>query len=558
VISDGLKAIAGARWTRDELSYNHARTSTQTTAFAGVQPATNNAGSTSESAWSGRTGLQYDLSKDISTYATVSRGYKGPAYNVFFNMLNRDTLALKPETSDSYEIGIKAIGFDKKLSVNLAAFQTNYKNYQANFYDTVAGAVVTRLINAGEVSTRGVEIDVEARPVSRLNLSTSLAYIDARIDQFNCPAAAAASCTLNGQTLPFSPKWKSFSRASYGIPLANGLHLELSADYSWQSKVQYDLFQSVNTIQGSVGLINASIALSSSDNGWRIALIGKNLGDKSYATNLVNSSGYVTRAVPATINAISASRPERISEIMTKRELKLGAFLLHNGHHVAAWRHPQADTGADPLRLYQHLAKTAERACFDAVFFADSVALTSGVGGLEPLTLLSAIAAVTDRIGLIGTATTTYNEPYHVARKFASLDRISRGRAGWNLVTSDNAAEAANFGRTEHVGHAERYERAKEFHQVVQGLWDSWEDDAILNDKQNAIQFDPQKLHTLQHHGKHFSVAGPLNVSRSPQESRLPCRRAARKPERIWPLKLPTWFSLRIPHSPLRKPFIRI
>jgi FMN-dependent oxidoreductase (nitrilotriacetate monooxygenase family) len=163
------------------------------------------------------------------------------------------------------------------------------------------------------------------------------------------------------------------------------------------------------------------------------------------------------------------------------------------------------------------------------------------------LTLLSAIAAVTDRIGLIGTATTTYNEPYHVARKFASLDRISRGRAGWNLVTSDNAAEAANFGRTEHVGHAERYERAKEFHQVVQGLWDSWEDDAILNDKQNAIQFDPQKLHTLQHHGKHFSVAGPLNVSRSPQESRLPCRRAARKPERIWPLKLPTWFSLRIP-----------
>ncbi|MBR7793849.1 LLM class flavin-dependent oxidoreductase [Undibacterium sp. FT147W] len=202
---------------------------------------------------------------------------------------------------------------------------------------------------------------------------------------------------------------------------------------------------------------------------------------------------------------------------MTKRELKLGAFLLHNGHHVAAWRHPQADTGADPLRLYQHLAKTAERACFDAVFFADSVALTSGVGGLEPLTLLSAIAAVTDRIGLIGTATTTYNEPYHVARKFASLDRISRGRAGWNLVTSDNAAEAANFGRTEHVGHAERYERAKEFHQVVQGLWDSWEDDAILNDKQNAIQFDPQKLHTLQHRGKHFSVAGPLNVSRSPQ-----------------------------------------
>ena len=200
-----------------------------------------------------------------------------------------------------------------------------------------------------------------------------------------------------------------------------------------------------------------------------------------------------------------------------KRQLKLGAFLLHNGHHVAAWRHPDAPTDQNPFKLYQHLAKTAEKACFDAVFFADSVALTSGVGGLEPLTLLSAISAVTEKIGLIGTATTTYNEPYHVARKFASLDRISGGRAGWNLVTSDNAKEAANFGFTAHVPHAERYARAREFHQVVQGLWDSWEDDAIIHDKLNGQQFDPKKLHALQHQGEHFSVAGPLNVSRSPQ-----------------------------------------
>ncbi|BBB62398.1 hypothetical protein UNDKW_4125 [Undibacterium sp. KW1] len=130
--------------------------------------------------------------------------------------------------------------------------------------------------------------------------------------------------------------------------------------------------------------------------------------------------------------------------------------------------------------------------------------------------LLSALAAVTEHIGLIGTATTTYNEPYHVARKFASLDRISGGRAGWNLVTSDNASEAANFGRSDHVAHGERYARAREFHQVVKGLWNSWEDDAILNDKEKGIQFDVDKLHALNHKGDHFSVTGPLNVSRSP------------------------------------------
>ena len=293
-----LRAIAGLRWNRDELSYDHYRTSTQASAFPGVQPATSNSGSTSETGYSGRLGAQWDIDRDITFYTTYSKGYKGPAYNVFFNMLNRDTIALKPETSDSFEIGLKAIAFDKHLSINLAAFQTKYKNYQANFYDTVAGAVVTRLINAGDVSTRGIELDIEARPVQYLTLTQSLAYIDAHIDQFNCPAAAAASCNLNGQTLPFSPKLKSFTRASYGIPLQNGLYVDLSADYSWQSKVQYDLFQSPNAIQGAFGLFNASIALSSPVHGWRVALVGKNLTDKSYATNLINNTGYVTRAVP--------------------------------------------------------------------------------------------------------------------------------------------------------------------------------------------------------------------------------------------------------------------
>nr|WP_315215719.1 LLM class flavin-dependent oxidoreductase [uncultured Duganella sp.] len=199
------------------------------------------------------------------------------------------------------------------------------------------------------------------------------------------------------------------------------------------------------------------------------------------------------------------------------RQLSIAAFMMRHGHHVASWRHPQTDLESNPFKVFRQQVQSAERACLDAVFFADSLALTGGVPALEPLTLLSALAASTDKIGLIGTATTTYNEPYTVARQFASLDQISEGRAGWNLVTSDNAAEAANFGRDQHVAHAARYERAREFHQVVTGLWDSWEDGALINDKDGGRLIDPARLRKLNHRGPHFAVAGPLNVSRSPQ-----------------------------------------
>ncbi|EGH73044.1 LLM class flavin-dependent oxidoreductase [Pseudomonas syringae] len=210
----------------------------------------------------------------------------------------------------------------------------------------------------------------------------------------------------------------------------------------------------------------------------------------------------------------------------TARQMKLGAFLMATGHHVAAWRHPDvpADAGLD-FKHYRHVARVAEAAKFDALFVADSVAAATGdiasrmarSDHFEPLTLLSALSAVTEHIGLIATATTTYNEPYHVARKFASLDHLSGGRAGWNLVTSDAAAEAQNFGRAEHVAHAERYSRAREFHQVVTGLWDSWADDAFTRDKASGEYYDPAKMHVLDHQGEHFRVKGPLNVARSPQ-----------------------------------------
>ena len=210
------------------------------------------------------------------------------------------------------------------------------------------------------------------------------------------------------------------------------------------------------------------------------------------------------------------------------RQIKLGAFLMQTGHHIAGWRHPyaQADAGSN-FRHYVDLARKAEAAKFDAIFLADAVAVrstnlpslsrTARADHFEPLTLLSALAAVTDRIGLIATVSTSFNEPFNVARKFASLDQISGGRSGWNLVTSSGGAEAQNFNRDEHLEHALRYERAAEFHDVVTGLWDSWEDDSFPRDQESGLYLDPDRLHVLGHKGKHFSVRGPLNVSRSPQ-----------------------------------------
>ncbi|HXF86850.1 MAG TPA: LLM class flavin-dependent oxidoreductase [Xanthobacteraceae bacterium] len=212
-----------------------------------------------------------------------------------------------------------------------------------------------------------------------------------------------------------------------------------------------------------------------------------------------------------------------------KGELKLGAFFNPTGHHVASWRHPraQADAGIN-FAHYVEITRTAERGKFDMVFLADNVGVREAhmdalcrsaqyIANFEPITLIAALAAVTERIGLVCTATTSYNEPFHIARKFASLDHISGGRVGWNLVTSGMAMEAYNFGRDAHYGHAERYDRAREFAEVVVALWDSWDDDAFVRDKASGLFFDPAKLHRLNHVGKHFKVRGPLNIPRPPQ-----------------------------------------
>ncbi len=212
-----------------------------------------------------------------------------------------------------------------------------------------------------------------------------------------------------------------------------------------------------------------------------------------------------------------------------KDQMTLGAFFHPTGHHVAAWLHPgaQIDAGSN-IEHYLELARISERGKFHFMFLADAAAVRSGkpqalrrwpqyMAYFEPITLLSAIASCTSRLGLVATATTSYNEPYHVARKFASLDHISHGRAGWNVVTSGVQAEAYNFGRDEHYEHDARYMRAHEFVQVVKGLWDSWDDDAFVRDRSTAIYYDPEKLHVLRHKGEHYSVLGPLNIARPPQ-----------------------------------------
>ena len=212
-----------------------------------------------------------------------------------------------------------------------------------------------------------------------------------------------------------------------------------------------------------------------------------------------------------------------------KAQLRLGAFFNPTGHHVASWRHPQAqaDAGVN-FKHYVEIAQTAECGKFDMIFLADNIGVREAhiealsrsaqyIANFEPITLISALAGVTERIGLTCTASTSYNEPFHVARKFASLDHISGGRAGWNLVTSGQSVEARNFGRDQHYEHAERYRRANEFAEIVVALWDSWDDDAFPRDKESGRFFDPEKMHVLNHVGQHFKVRGPLNIPRPPQ-----------------------------------------
>ncbi|MDX2159023.1 MAG: LLM class flavin-dependent oxidoreductase [Hyphomicrobiaceae bacterium] len=231
---------------------------------------------------------------------------------------------------------------------------------------------------------------------------------------------------------------------------------------------------------------------------------------------------------------------------MARGKMHIGMSIRGLGYHPAAWRHPDVPAaGTLDFEHYARSAKAAERGKCDLVFFADGIGIRERdipAGSLarlgyelfemEPLTLLPALAVVTRHIGLVTTASTTYNEPYNLARKFATLDHISRGRAGWNVVTSWSDAEARNFGRDAQLDYDTRYARAAEFVDVVRGLWDTWEDAALVLDKASGQFIDEAKLHALDHKGRFFSVSGPLNVARPPQGHPVVVQAGASEPGR--------------------------
>ena len=206
-----------------------------------------------------------------------------------------------------------------------------------------------------------------------------------------------------------------------------------------------------------------------------------------------------------------------------KRQLHLNLFIHSRGHHEAAWRHPHSSPlPLTDIRYYQDLAQRAEAALFDSIFFADQLALGGDVAQaprtwLEPITVLAALAGVTSRVGLIATASTTYTEPFNLARQFASIDHISNGRAAWNIVTSWLATAARNYGAAGQVSHADRYARGEEFMEVVKALWDSWAADAVVDDREAGIYARADRIRAIKHRGDFYHVAGPLNLPRCPQ-----------------------------------------
>jgi FMN-dependent oxidoreductase (nitrilotriacetate monooxygenase family) len=214
---------------------------------------------------------------------------------------------------------------------------------------------------------------------------------------------------------------------------------------------------------------------------------------------------------------------EELSQV-SKKQMNLGLFMMGTGHHIASWRLPSVPrNAAENFEFFHEIASIAEKGKLDMLFFSDGLAFDkhshpAELVRFDPLTLIAALSVTTKNIGLVATATTTYNEPFHIARKLLSTDHLNGGRTGWNVVTSYYQTEASNFSMKNHLDHSVRYQRAGEFVEIVKGLWDSWEDGAIRSDKESGKYFDENKLHSLNYEGKYFSVKGPLNSSRSPQE----------------------------------------
>lgn len=300
--TDSFRGILGLRYTHDEVSFDFTRVSTSTTAFPGVNPGFSATGSVKDNGWSGNAGLQYDLSEDVMAYGMYTRGYKGPAINVFFNMLARDTGAIDPETANAFEIGLKTRLFDSRVTLNITGFYAKYENYQANFLDLVAGQVVTRLTNAGTVSTRGIEVDFNAPVTDNFSLSGGFAYTDAHINEFNCPTGSAVTCAdaINGKPLPFAPKYKGSVTMDWRLPIdIEGFDIDLNSSLAYQSRTQFDINQNPNAYQTAFAIWDAGLTVRTEDEKYAVSFIVKNLTDQNFVIQRIpNGTSFMRQITP--------------------------------------------------------------------------------------------------------------------------------------------------------------------------------------------------------------------------------------------------------------------
>ncbi len=291
-LSDTFKLIAGLRYTSDKLDYFHNRIPSAIAGLPGIRTDTTGfTGNTDETNLSGKVGAQWQATDDIMAYATYSRGYKGPAFNVFFNMNPTQRNVIEAETADAYEAGLKTAWFDNRLIANVAAYYARYENFQANNFDVLNGVVITRLTNAGEVSTKGAELDFSLRPGAGWTINGGLAYTDAQIETFR-DAAGVITAARKGEPLPLAPDWKGTLGVEYFLPLGEGVPFDLrfNTQYAYTSDQNSDLGRNPLLQIGATGIWDASLALVDRNERYTLTFIAKNLTDQSY-TSLITPGG---------------------------------------------------------------------------------------------------------------------------------------------------------------------------------------------------------------------------------------------------------------------------
>ncbi|HYE52250.1 MAG TPA: TonB-dependent receptor [Azospirillaceae bacterium] len=301
-ITEPLKAIFGWRYTSDEVEYDFTRTSTSATPAPGINPGFTDDGSTDKSDFAIKAGLSYQFNEEMMGYFTYAQGYKGPAFNIFFNMGVNDTLPVSPETSDAFELGLKTQILQDRLVLNLAAFHSKYDGFQANSFVTVAGALVSTLGNAGSVVTKGIEADFMAVPVKNLTLTGGVSYTDAYVKEPFCPTGSPAAClTRKGTALPYSPDWKFSVNADYLVPTGEGMPVDLifNTTYAWQSDQQFDLFsRSPDTVQDAYGTWDVAVTFADKEDRYVVTASVQNITDEYYTTAKVRNGTFIRNQVP--------------------------------------------------------------------------------------------------------------------------------------------------------------------------------------------------------------------------------------------------------------------